>query len=234
MIIAICDDERDEVHNLQNMIFNIQGDYRVDCFQDGKDLLQAVQSGKTYDLLFCDIYMKEENGIDVARKLLALSPQTAVVFFTSSREHAVDAYSVEALHYLMKPVRQEDVIEVFRRFGNKKEPRHTLTLRIDRTINVLYQDEIIRIESHGHSTVIICANTTVYSIRKPFYEISEMMDETFILVKKGVMINMRFISQMTFRDCTTRDGFVFLLRRDQAKEIREKYFAFVTKELEKR
>ena len=48
------------------------------------------------------------------------------------------------------------------------------------------------------------------------------------------MINMRFISQMTYRDGTTRDGFVFLLRRDQAKEIREKYVAFVTKELEKR
>ena len=39
---------------------------------------------------------------------------------------------------------------------------------------------------------------------------------------------------MTFRDCTTRDGFTFLLRRDQAKEIRETYFAFVTEELEKR
>ena len=234
MIIAICDDERDEVRNLQNMIFNIQGDYRVDCFQDGKTLLEAVQDGKAYDLLFCDIYMKEENGIDVARRLLALSPQTAVVFFTSSREHAVDAYSVEALHYLVKPVRQEDIAEVFRRFGNKKEPRHTLTLRIERTVNVLYQDEIIRIESHGHSTVITCENATVYSIRKPFYEISEMMDETFLQVKKGLMVNMRFISQMTFRDCTTRDGCVFLLRRDQAKEIREKYFAFVTNELEKR
>ena len=234
MIIAICDDERDEVRNLQNMIFNIQGDYRVDCFQEGRTLLDAVQNGKSYDLLFCDIYMKEENGIDVARRLLALSPQTAVVFFTSSREHAVDAYAVEALHYLVKPVRQEDIAEVFRRFGNKKEPRHTLTLRIERTINVLYQDEIIRIESHGHSTVITCENATVYSIRKPFYEISEMMDETFLQVKKGLMINMRFISQMTFRDCTTRDGCVFLLRRDQTKEIREKYFAFVTNELEKR
>ena len=234
MIIAICDDELDEVHNLQNIIFNIQGDYRVDCFQDGKTLLEAVQNGQAYDLLFCDIYMKEENGIDVACKLLALSPQTAVVFFTSSREHAVDAYSVEALHYLIKPVRQEDIVEVFRRFGNRKEPRHTLTLRIERTISVLYQDEIIRIESHGHSTVIICENATVYSIRKPFYEISEMMDESFLHVKKGLMINMRFISQMTFRDCTTRDGCVFLLRRDQAKEIREKYFAFVTNELEKR
>ena len=102
------------------MIFNIQGDYRVDCFQDGKALLEAAQKGTAYDLLFCDIYMKEENGIEVAQKLLALSPKTAVVFFTTSREHAVDAFSLEALHYLVKPVSQEDIAEVFRRFGNGK------------------------------------------------------------------------------------------------------------------
>ena len=234
MIIAICDDERDEVYHLQNMIFNIQGDYRVDCFQEGKDLLEAVQNGKVYDLLFCDIYMKEENGIDVARKLLELSPKTAVVFITTSREHAVDAYSVEALHYLVKPVRQEDIAEVFRRFGSRKESRRTLTIRIDRTVYVLYQDEIIRLESNDHNTVITCANASTYSIHKSFREINEMLDDSFLQIKKGVTVNMRYISRMTFRDCTTRDGFTFLLRRDQAKEIREKYFAFVTNELEKR
>ena len=234
LIIAVCDDDREEVNSLQNMIFNIQGDYRVDCFQDGKALLEAAQKGTAYDLLFCDIYMKEENGIEVAQKLLALSPKTAVVFFTTSREHAVDAFSLEALHYLVKPVSQEDIAEVFRRFGNRTAPRHTLTIRIDRTVNVLYQYEIIRIESHSHNTVITCLNATVYSIRKPFHEISALMDDSFILIKKGVILNMRHISQMTFRDCATRDGFTFLLRRDQAKAIREKYFDFVTKELEKR
>lgn len=234
MLIAICDDDRDEVYKIERMVFNVQGDYRVDCFQDGKTLLEAAQSGAAYDLLFCDIYLKEENGIEVTQKLLALSPKTAVVFFTTSREHALDAFSVEALHYLVKPVSQEDIIEVFRRFGNRAEPRHTLTIRMDRMVNVLYQDEIIRIESSGHNTVITCLNDTAYSIRKPFHEISEMMDDTFLQIKKGVTLNMRHISKMTFRDCATRDGFTFLLRRDQAKEIREKYFAFVTNELEKR
>lgn len=234
MLIAICDDDRDEIYKIERMVFNVQGDYRVDCFQDGKTLLDTVQNGTAYDLLFCDIYMKEENGVEVAKKLLKLSPQTAVVFFTTSREHALDAFSVEALHYLVKPVSQEDIVEVFRRFGNRTAPRHTLTIRIDRAVNVLYQDEIIRVESSGHNTVITCLNATVYSIRKPFHEISEMMDDSFIQIKKGVILNMRHISKMTFRDCTTRDGFTFLLRRDQAKEIREKYFAFVTNELEKR
>ncbi len=234
MHIAICDDDRDEIYKIQNMIFAVQGDYRVDPFLSGTALLKAAEDGAAYDLLFCDIYMKEENGIDVARRLMEICPKTAVVFITSSREHAVDAYSMEALHYLVKPVRQEDIAEVFRRFGGRRESRHTLTIRIERKVYVLYQDEIMRLESNDHNTVITCADASTYSIRKPFGELVEMLDDSFIQIKKGVTLNMRYISRMTFRDCTTRDGFTFLLRRDHAREIRETYFAFVTRELENR
>ena len=218
MQIAICDDEREEILKIRNLIFNIQDNYRVDPFLNGQSLLEAVEEGNVYDLLFCDVYLQQENGIEIVRRLLRISPQTAVVFFTTSQEHAIEAFSVESLHYLVKPVSQEDIIEVFRRFGNRKKPRHTLTLRIDRMVNVLYQDEIMR----------------VYSIRRPWQEISGMLDDSFVQIKKGVTLNMHYISRMTFRECTTRDGLTFLLRRDQAKDIREKYFAFVKNEMEKR
>ena len=234
MQIAICDDEREEILKIRNLIFNIQDNYRVDPFLNGQSLLEAVEEGNVYDLLFCDVYLQQENGIEIVRRLLRISPQTAVVFFTTSQEHAIEAFSVESLHYLVKPVSQEDLIEVFRRFGNRKKPRHTLTLRIDRMVNVLYQDEIMRVESHNHNTLITCRNDTVYSIRRPWQEISGMLDDSFVQIKKGVTLNMHYISRMTFRECTTRDGLTFLLRRDQAKDIREKYFAFVKNEMEKR
>ena len=231
MHIAILDDDRDEIYRIREMIFNIQGDYRVDEFLEGKKLLEAVESSETYDLLLCDVYMRDENGIEIARKVLQTAPMTPVAFITVSSEHAVDAFAINAIHYLVKPVCQEDIVEIFRRLDSKTEPRHTLTIRIGRMINVLYQDEILRVEAHGHNTVITCANGSVYSIRKPFREINEMLDETFIQIKKGVTVNMSSISRMTYRNCVTKDGFTYLLRRDQAQEIRERYLMFLKKEL---
>ncbi len=231
MRIAILDDNPDEVSKLHEMIFHISGNYRVDRFTEGKALMKEVENGAVYDLLLCDVYMKGENGIEIAKQMKALCPHTPVAFITSSREHAVDAFSVDAVHYLVKPVTQEDVVEVFRRLQNKTEPRRTLTVRIDRIVNVLYQDEIIRVESHGHNTEIICSGNTVYSIRKPFREMNELLDETFIQIKKGVTLNMRHILRMTYKDCTSRDGKTYLLRRDQAKEIRTKFYDFVKNEL---
>ena len=111
MRIAICDDEREEIVKIQNMIAGIQGNYQVDTYHSGRALLEAAADAK-YDIVFCDIYMKDGNGLDTAKELLALSPDTANVFITSSKEHAVEAFSIQALHYLVKPVRQEDVVEI--------------------------------------------------------------------------------------------------------------------------
>lgn len=231
MQIAIVNDEVNEIYKIQNLIFNMNDNFCVDHYLDGTSFLKEIEAGKNYDLLMCDIYLKDGNGIEIAKRTRSISPQTHIVFITNSREHAVDAFSVDAVHYLVKPVSQENIIEVFQRIDNKAEPRHTLTIRIDRAINVLYQDEIIRIESNGHNTEIICANNTAYSIRKTFREIDELLDETFIQIKKGVTLNMHYISRMTYKECMTQDGKTYLLRRDHAKDIREKYYSFVQNKL---
>ena len=129
MNIAVCDDERVEITKIQNAIAETQGDYRVDTFRSCKMLLEAVAQGEKYDIAFFDIYMNDENGMDAAKELLTLSSDTAIVFITSSTEHAVEAFSIQALHYIVKPIQSDDIIEVFRRFGMKRDPRHTLTVR---------------------------------------------------------------------------------------------------------
>ena len=234
MNIAVLDDDREDISRVRDMIFNIQGDWRVDQYLDCASLVGSVAEGKKYDLLFCGTEVKGESGIELVGRLRNMLPGLPVAFVTESREHAVDAYSLEALHYLIKPVRQDDIVEVFRRLNDRPEPRRTLTVRIDRALNVLFQDEIIRVESHGHNTVITCVNDTVYSIRKPYYEIDAMLDGTFVRIKNGVTLNMGWITRMTARDCTTRDGYSYLLRREDARAIRERYDAYLKAAEEKR
>ena len=231
MRIAICDDEREEIQKIQKIVAEIQGNYQVDTYQSGKALLEAAADTK-YDLVFCDIYMKDGNGLDTAKELLAMSPDTAIVFITSSKEHAVEAFSIQALHYLVKPIRQEDVVEVFRRYGVKREPRHTLTLRIERNVTMLFQDEIIRVEGQRHRTLIITARDNYFSIWKPYGEISAMLDDSFLHIKKGVSVNMRFISGMTAQKCVMKDGCTFLLSRNTARENYERYYRFLEEHLD--
>lgn len=231
MQIAICDDEKEEIAKIQNAIIELHGNYQVDTWQSGRTLLDAVRQGAIYDIIFCDIYLKDENGMDIARTIQELSPHASIVFTTTSTEHAVEAFSIQALHYLVKPIRTEDIIEVFRRFGKKKEPRHTLIIRIDRKITVLFQDKIIRVEGQRHQTLIRYSDGTLFSIWKSYGEISALLDDNFLHIKKGVSVNMLYIGKMTSQKCIMKDGFTFLLSRNTAKENRERYYRFLEQSL---
>lgn len=233
MRIAICDDERNEISGIEDAIAGIQSNYQIDIYQSGSELLEAARNGAVYELVFLDIYLKSESGMDIARKLKEISPDTEIVFVTVSTEHAVEAFSIQALHYLVKPIRTENVVEAFIRLGNKRERRNTLTLCIERNVTVLFQDEIISVEGMRHRTLISSENDTVFSVCKSYGKISALLDESFLHIKKGVSVNMRYIAMMTAQKCIMKDGREYLLRRDLARELRDRYFAFVKNELDK-
>ncbi|MGQ0708398.1 MAG: LytR/AlgR family response regulator transcription factor [Rhodoferax sp.] len=68
--------------------------------------LAALQS-QTVDVVLLDIHMPGADGLALAPLLRALAQPPAVVFVTAHPEHAVQAFEVEALDYLTKPVRRE-------------------------------------------------------------------------------------------------------------------------------
>lgn len=226
MKIAICDDEKNEILKIEDILFKIDGNYQVLSFKNGEDLLSAVLKEQDFDLVFLDIYLKNENGIDVAKRLKDISSDISIVFTTVSRDYAVEAFSVQALHYIVKPFSEDDIFEVFRRLGRRKEMRSTLTIRIERSVNVLFQDEILKVESNGHRTIITMIDGRIFSVRKNFGEITDLLDDSFINIKKGVTVSMHHIVQMSSNDCTMTDGKKYLLQRNRKQEIKDIYHNF--------
>ena len=64
--IAILDDDQEDVFQIQDLIFNTQGNWHVDQYTEGQKLIEAVKNSKNYDLSLLDIYLKSESGIEIA------------------------------------------------------------------------------------------------------------------------------------------------------------------------
>ncbi|HYM47962.1 MAG TPA: response regulator, partial [Burkholderiaceae bacterium] len=62
------------------------------------------------DVVLLDVHMPDMNGIEVARHLAQRENPPAVIFITAYDEHALDAFEVQALDYLMKPVRADRLV----------------------------------------------------------------------------------------------------------------------------
>jgi two-component system, LytTR family, response regulator len=67
----------------------------------------ALAARVDYDVVFLDVSMPELTGIDAARELAAWPKRPLVVFVTAHQDYAVQAFSVDAFDYLLKPVSEE-------------------------------------------------------------------------------------------------------------------------------
>ncbi len=75
-----------------------------------------------YDVVFLDVEMPGLSGLEAARLVHGRPGRTQLVFVTAHEQYAVDAFAVEALDYLLKPVEPERLAQVVRRLSGTLRP----------------------------------------------------------------------------------------------------------------
>lgn len=156
MLVAICDDTKADAEKISFALMDIADDLETVWFENGAKLLESIKSGAFYALVFQDIYLENEMGVDVARAVKELSPNTQIIFVTTSLDHAIDAFRIQAADYLVKPCTEMDIVKAFARVNmrmNKPEPE-PVVMNIGKEIHIFYPEKVIKIESDRHYTVI--------------------------------------------------------------------------------
>ena len=80
-------------------------------FEESEDAIGFVKSlgNKPLDYAFLDIRLRGNNGIDVAKEIKKLKPKTKILFCTAYSDRAIDAFGVNAVGYLLKPITPEKI-----------------------------------------------------------------------------------------------------------------------------
>ena len=96
--IAFCEDESVLLEQLTDDIKNILNKYSVlysiKAYANGNALLAREK----FDILFLDIAMQPIDGLELARRLRDRGDESKLVFITTHRQYAIDAYNVQAFH----------------------------------------------------------------------------------------------------------------------------------------
>ena len=118
--VVIVDDEQPARSRLKELLEDCRGDVPhsvVGEAANGADGLQVVAAAEA-DVVLVDIHMPEMSGIEFARHLQVLDHPPAVIFVTAHDQHAVEAFEVNALDYLTKPVRAARLLTALKRAAN--------------------------------------------------------------------------------------------------------------------
>jgi DNA-binding LytR/AlgR family response regulator len=118
----------DEIPALNELRFLLDRDPRIGSVvaaQTGTAALKLLQE-RAFDLVLLDIHMPGLNGLELAGVLRRFAASPTLVFVTADASHAVQAYDLAAVDYLLKPVRTERltqmVTRVMERSSGKESP----------------------------------------------------------------------------------------------------------------
>lgn len=110
MRVLVVDDEAPARERLRRLVEDLPGFDIAGEAADGEAALDAVHA-QAPEIVLLDVRMPDMDGIEAARHMAELDPSPAIVFVTAFDEHALDAFEVHAVDYLVKPVRRQRLEE---------------------------------------------------------------------------------------------------------------------------
>ncbi|WP_010276184.1 response regulator [Paenibacillus senegalensis] len=106
MNAILVDDEPLALRKLEKMLKKFEDIHVSGCYQIAPQAIEQIQQVKP-DVVFLDIHMPGINGLEMAERINQASPHTNIVFITAHDSHAIHAFELTALDYLLKPVSQQ-------------------------------------------------------------------------------------------------------------------------------
>ena len=230
MLIAICDDNKTDAEMIKFSLMDITDELEIVWFSTGVELIESIKNGKFYTLIFQDVYLENETGVEIAGTVKELTPDTQIIFVTTSLDHAIDAFRVQAIDYLVKPCSEAEVVKAFTRVTMRISRRSSSSVVINsgKDIRVFYPENVIKIESDRHYTNICCSNRKTERVLINFSQAAEMFDKKFIEIRRGLLVNPDYIERITGATVILSDGSTYILPKAKKDSVITQYTDYVT------
>ena len=232
MRIAIVDDIASERETLKKRItgqaVRLSLDAAILDYTSGPDFLSDARK-EHFDLVFLDIYMGSENGVDMAEQLRRFDKDCLLVFTTVSPDHALDGFRVRALHYLVKPYKETDLAALFDEIA-KHFPIMDKYIEINAAGGIvrLRLQDILYAEHYQHQVYIYSAAGGQIVARLTFRKFTaSLTDGRFFLCRRGVLVNMEHAKDFDGTDFILKNGKRISVSRNLAKAARMAFGDFL-------
>ena len=234
-LIALCDDETAELNKTEQMLRHYEErhsktEFVIERFECADALSGRVREAYAPDLILMDIYMPGKLGIEAAHELRAMGNRGRIIFLTTSRDHALDAFGVEASQYLVKPISEKKLFAVLDKVLGEIEAvrRKYVLLRIDGRIQRVAVNDIVCCEAQGKSQCLYLADGTQCGLRRTMAEIYEMLApyREFSRVGVAYIVNLEHVDSLSAREVQMDNGKKIYLPRGSYQPLRERYFGY--------
>lgn len=231
---AFCDDDLlaiNEMNLLLDQYCQENGqEIASTVFHSPLELLAEIEKGAHFDILFLDVIMPGQNGINVAREIRQSDRTVKIIFLTSSSEYAVESYTVDAFFYVVKPVRAEDFCRLMDSAISQceREKQGSLVLRCKNGITRIALEKLIYCEVIGRTLVFHLESGMNLESIGSLDELSGELAQygSFLRPHRSFLINMEYIQSISYKAITLDNLERIPIPHGKCSEIKNLYLEY--------
>jgi len=228
--LAICDDEHTEIEYLNALICQWAESrgiaVRVSSFENPGSFLFSFEDVKAVDILLLDIRLNDLNGVKFARRIRKDNETVQIIFITGFPDFMAEGYDVEALNYLIKPVRLDKFSDVLNKaVGRLNKVDKILLVETAEGTARIGESEIIYIEAFAHS-IVIQTQTAAIDTKTGIGMIEKKLGGELIRCHRSYIVGLRYIRLITKTDVVLDTRKKLPLSRNMYKDVNRAFIEY--------
>ena len=232
--IAFCDDDMEVLHQMNELIDRYRVERNEDityaAFQSPFELLTEIEKGIRPDILFLDVVMPGQNGMDVAKEIRQYDTNMKIIFLTSSPEFAVESYSVGAYFYQLKPIWEESFFRLMDAVlaECEKKKKNSLILRSKDGITRIDLQQLEYCEVMGRKLLFHLENGAVLESAGSLDDLAGqlMQYSNFFRPHRSFLVNMEYIQNISSRSIKMVNDAEIPIPHGKCSEIKNTYMEY--------
>ena len=234
--IAVCDDQPTELATLEALTKEYAAtscpNAKIAFFSHPDALLTACEK-ESFHIFLLDMVMPMVSGLELGREIRRSSTDAQIIYITTEPGFALDAYAVNPLHYLLKPVDKERLFAALDLAAEKTDygDEITVTVKTKNGLRTISADRIALCEYKRHAVLYTLINgETIETTTIPdsFTEhIAPLLrDKRFIQPHAAFVVNMSLAERLDKDGFTLRGGAFVSVSGKQYTAVRNAYMSY--------
>ncbi len=232
--IAFCDDDMEVLHQMNELLDRYRVERNEDityaAFQSPFELLTEIEKGIRPDILFLDVVMPGQNGMDVAKEIRQYDTNMKIIFLTSSPEFAVESYSVGAYFYQLKPIWEGSFFRLMDAVlaECEKKKKNSLILRSKDGITRIDLQQLEYCEVLGRKLLFHLENGAVLESAGSLDDLAGqlMQYSNFFRPHRSFLVNMEYIQNISSRSIKMVNDAEIPIPHGKCSEIKNTYMEY--------
>ena len=232
--VAIVDDSNTDAEYVQSILESWAQDRQASVqmrrFNSAESFLFHYADDKDWDVLLLDIEMGAMDGVTMAKRVRQENQSVQIVFITGFADYISEGYEVSALHYLMKPVKQEKMFAVLdRAVAAMQKTERVILLPVGGEMFRLPTSQVQYVEAFSH-TVAIVTDADMIHVKMSITEIEKMLGDGFVRCHRSYLVGLKHIARLSKTEVILDNGKTLPLSRSAAASVHKAFIAYYTGE----